>query len=192
MIGSQIIFILLIDFSAWILLAVVVGIANASTPLAALYTFLLLISFVAFMILIVKPVLAALAKSRYLLTDSGELSLNVLAIFLLGNVCLPFSFLYCSIYNACRHLHLCMVDTDHRRGRHLWRICHGYSHSKVESVARTLHEVDRGHRSRSPLTSLLCKFGSQVTTLSKYFHHPIIHHHHIEIVITSSSLRHWW
>ncbi|PRP86587.1 hypothetical protein PROFUN_05225 [Planoprotostelium fungivorum] len=72
------------DVIAWILLAVVVGIANASTPLAALYTFLLLISFVAFMILIVKPVLAALAKSRYLLTDSGELSLNVLAIFLLG------------------------------------------------------------------------------------------------------------
>ncbi|PRP75706.1 hypothetical protein PROFUN_15620 [Planoprotostelium fungivorum] len=72
------------DVIAWILLAVVVGIANAQSSLGALYTLLILVGFVAVMILIVRPLLTALAKSRYMVSETGELTLDVVAAFLIG------------------------------------------------------------------------------------------------------------
>eukprot|EP01117_Protostelium_nocturnum_P019748 TRINITY_DN863_c0_g1_i1.p1 TRINITY_DN863_c0_g1~~TRINITY_DN863_c0_g1_i1.p1 ORF type:complete len:544 (-),score=167.94 TRINITY_DN863_c0_g1_i1:67-1698(-) len=72
------------DVLAWILLAVVVAIANAQSSLSALYTFIVLFAYIAFMLVVIRPALMALAKSGFLNSQNGDLSLDVVAVFLLG------------------------------------------------------------------------------------------------------------
>jgi len=52
------------DVVAWCLLALVVAISRAHSPLSALYTFLLLIAFILIMFLLVRPLLGSIVKRK--------------------------------------------------------------------------------------------------------------------------------